>query len=161
MIYNLYYTILYLIIILLYYPLLWFVNFDTIKNNIISIILTDEYIIKNNIKIKYEYRKKRFSKILYKIFIKNKFPNDIYGIRIIYENPMNPNDTDTAYYIQKLLKSKYETVDYLYNDYIQNTKSNNYQCLHVYIMYKVLMEIQIQNTVMDYNNKVGKAINYF
>ena len=141
--------------------MLWFVNFDTIKNNIMSTIFTDEYIIKNNITIKYEYRKKSLFKILYKIFIKNKFPKDIYGIRIIYENPMNPNDTDTAYYIHKLLKSKYETVDYLYDDYIQNTKSNNYQSLHMHIVYKVLIEIQIRNTVMDYNNKVGKASNYF
>ena len=84
---------------------------------------------------------------------KRTIPNDIYGMRIIYKNPANPDDTETAYKIRNILAHNYETRDAISDDYIENPKSNNYRSLHLYIYYQMLVEIQIRSNLMDIGAK--------
>ena len=114
----------------------------------------------NNININYESRIKSQKRIIKKIN-KRKIPYDIYGLRIIYEDSLYSNNTQFAYNIKDLLYTNFYSLDYLYDDYIQYPKSNNYQSLHVYIITNILIEVQIRNNLMNINAINGTASNYY
>lgn len=134
-------------------------EFLYLKNNVINLINNDK-ILNYNCKIYYESRIKTLNKILYKIK-KNKLPNDIYGLRIIYTLNNNKKNNNYAYYIQNLIKNNFLTLDNYYDDYIQFPKKNNYQSIHMYIYNEILMEIQIRDIYMHYNAVNGSASNYY
>lgn len=134
-------------------------EFLYLKNNVINLINNDK-ILNYNCKIYYESRIKTLNKILYKIK-KNKLPNDIYGLRIIYTLNNNKKNNNYAYYIQKLIENNFLTLDNYYDDYIQFPKKNNYQSIHMYIYNEILMEIQIRDIYMHYNAVNGSASNYY
>jgi len=114
----------------------------------------------NNIIINYESRIKSGARIIKKIQ-KKKIPYDIYGLRIIYNDTNNIYNTQYAYTIKNILTSNFNTLDFLYDDYIANPKSNNYQSLHVYILTNILIEIQIRNSFMHSVALNGSASNYY
>lgn len=135
-------------------------KFLNLKNNIIHLVNND-IILAKNCKIYYECRIKKSNKILYKILQKNKIPNDIYGLRIIYSLNDESFNNNYAYYIENLIKTKYLTIDYFYDDYIQFPKKNNYQSIHIYVLNKVLMEVQIRDINMHNEAINGTASNYY
>ena len=98
----------------------------------------------------------RFEKIQ-----KKKIPYDIYGLRIIYNDTSNIYNTQFAYTIKNIIQSNFNTLDYLYDDYIANPKINNYQSLHIYVLTNILMEIQIRNSFMHKVAINGSASNYY
>ena len=114
----------------------------------------------NNIIINYESRIKSGARIIKKIQ-KKKIPYDIYGLRIIYNDTNNIYNTQYAYTIKNILTSNFNTLDFLYDDYIANPKSNNYQSLHVYVLTNILIEIQIRNSFMHSVALNGSASNYY
>jgi (p)ppGpp synthase/HD superfamily hydrolase len=114
----------------------------------------------NNIIINYESRIKSGARIIKKIQ-KKKIPYDIYGLRIIYNDSNNIYNTQYAYTIKNILTSNFNTLDFLYDDYIANPKSNNYQSLHVYVLTNILIEIQIRNSFMHNVALNGSASNYY
>ena len=132
-----------------------------IQKNIGIILSSNNYLINNNIKVSITNRVKSKKKIIYKCFNKKKISNDIFGIRIIYENPNNFNDTITAYEIKKTLESNFINIPYFYDDYINYPKKNFYQSLHIYILYFFLLEIQIRNLNMHICCINGSASNYY
>lgn len=134
-------------------------KFNNVKNNIISLVNND-YNLQNNCNIYYESRVKTLSKTIYKIIKKKKVPNDIYGIRIIY-NSLYDDNNYYAYYIKNLINNNYCTLDYGYNNYIQNPKVNNYQSIHMYILDEITVEIQIRDIYMHYTAVNGTASNYY
>ena len=132
-----------------------------IKNKINNILYYDNYLKNNNINYVISSRIKTKEKIIYKIFNKKKIPQDIFGIRIIYSNPNNFNDTITAYNIQNSLKKNFFECHYFYDDYIENPKQNLYQSIHLYFFYLILFEIQIRNEKMHNICINGSASNYY
>ncbi len=114
----------------------------------------------NNIIINYETRIKSKARIIKKIQ-KFKVPYDIYGIRVIYNDTNNIYNTQLAYTIKNILTTNFNTLDYIYDDYIANPKINNYQSLHIYILTNILMEIQIRNSFMHSVAINGSASNYY
>jgi len=114
----------------------------------------------NNIIINYESRIKSEARIIKKIQ-KYKVPYDIYGLRIIYNDTNNIYNTQYAYTIKNILTSNFNTLDFLYDDYIANPKINNYQSLHIYVLTNILMEIQIRNNFMHTIAINGSASNYY
>jgi (p)ppGpp synthase/HD superfamily hydrolase len=114
----------------------------------------------NNIIINYESRIKSRERIIKKIQ-KYKVPYDIYGLRIIYNDTNNIYNTQFAYTIKNILTSNFNTLDYIYDDYIANPKINNYQSLHIYILTNILMEIQIRSSFMHNVALNGSASNYY
>jgi GTP pyrophosphokinase len=114
----------------------------------------------NNIIINYESRIKSGARIIKKIQ-KKKIPYDIYGLRIIYNDTSNKYNTEFAYTIKNIIQSNFNTLDYLYDDYIANPKINNYQSLHIYVLTNILMEIQIRNSFMHKVAINGSASNYY
>lgn len=114
----------------------------------------------NNIVINYESRVKSRERIIKKIQ-KYKVPYDIYGLRIIYNDSNNIYNTQFAYSIKNIVTSNFNTLDYLYDDYIANPKSNNYQSLHIYVLTNILIEIQIRNSFMHNVALNGSASNYY
>jgi (p)ppGpp synthase/HD superfamily hydrolase len=114
----------------------------------------------NNIIIIYESRIKSRERIIKKIQ-KYKVPYDIYGLRIIYNDTNNIYNTQYAYTIKNILTSNFNTLDFLYDDYIANPKINNYQSLHIYVLTNILMEIQIRNNLMHTIAINGSASNYY
>jgi (p)ppGpp synthase/HD superfamily hydrolase len=114
----------------------------------------------NNIIINYESRIKSRERIIKKIQ-KYKVPYDIYGLRIIYNDTNNIYNTQYAYTIKNILTSNFNTLDFLYDDYIANPKINNYQSLHIYVLTNILMEIQIRNNFMHTIAINGSASNYY
>jgi (p)ppGpp synthase/HD superfamily hydrolase len=114
----------------------------------------------NNIIINYESRIKSRERIIKKIQ-KYKVPYDIYGLRIIYNDTNNIYNTQYAYTIKNILTSNFNTLDFLYDDYIANPKINNYQSLHIYVLTNILMEIQIRNNLMHTIAINGSASNYY
>ena len=114
----------------------------------------------NNIIINYESRIKSRERIIKKIQ-KYKVPYDIYGLRIIYNDTNNIYNTQYAYTIKNILTSNFNTLDFLYDDYIANPKINNYQSLHIYVFTNILMEIQIRNNLMHTIAINGSASNYY
>jgi GTP pyrophosphokinase len=114
----------------------------------------------NNIIINYESRIKSRERIIKKIQ-KKKIPYDIYGLRIIYNDSNNIYNTQYAYTIKTILTSNFNTLDFLYDDYIANPKSNNYQSIHIYVVTNILIEIQIRNSFMHNVAINGTASNYY
>ena len=114
----------------------------------------------NNIIINYESRIKSGARIIKKIQ-KKKIPYDIYGLRIIYNDTNNIYNSQYAYTIKTILTSNFNTLDFLYDDYIANPKSNNYQSLHIYVVTNILIEIQIRNSFMHNVALNGSASNYY
>lgn len=128
--------------------------YNTAKNNIKFILENHKDL--NDYNFIYEYRIKNIFKIFKKILNK-RLPYDIFGIRIIYNNTKNFNDTESAYLIKNIIEEKYNVIDRYYDDYIHNPKMNNYQSLHIYILYYILIEIQIRNINMHYIAVNGTA----
>jgi (p)ppGpp synthase/HD superfamily hydrolase len=132
-------------------------------NNIIQVISKEVYNNNNknnNIIINYESRLKSRERIIKKMQ-KYKVPYDIYGLRIIYNDSNNIYNSEFAYTIKNILTSNFNTLDYLYDDYIANPKINNYQSLHLYILTNILIEIQIRNSFMHNVAINGSASNYY
>ena len=123
----------------------------TINSNKIIHIIDKELCYNNNynknIIINYESRIKSRQRIIQKIQ-KYKVPYDIYGLRIIYNDSNNIYNSQFAYTIKNILTSNFNTLDFLYDDYIANPKINNYQSLHIYVLTNILIEIQIRNSFM-------------
>jgi (p)ppGpp synthase/HD superfamily hydrolase len=131
---------------------------DTVSN--IKDLVNSESLKKNTITIDYEHRIKSQKRIIEKIN-KRRIPHDIYGLRIIYENSLDINNSDIAYAIKNILYTNFYTIDCLYDDYIKYPKINNYQSLHVYIVTNILIEVQIRNSLMHFNAINGTASNYY
>ena len=136
----------------------------TINSNKIIKIIDKELCYNNNynknIIINYESRIKSRERIIQKIQ-KNKVPYDIYGLRIIYNDSNNIYNSQFAYTIKNILISNFNTLDFLYDDYIANPKINNYQSLHIYVLTNILIEIQIRNSFMHNVAINGSASNYY
>ena len=132
-------------------------------NNAIDVIkhlVNSKLDYENTITIKYEKRIKSQKRIIKKISA-GRIPYDIYGLRIIYEDSLYSNNSEFAYSIKDLLYTNFNTIDCLYDDYIQYPKSNNYQSLHIYIITNILLEVQIRNNLMNINAINGSASNYY
>ena len=136
----------------------------TINSNKIIHIIDKELCYNNNynknIIINYESRLKTRARIIQKIQ-KYKVPYDIYGLRIIYNDSNNIYNSQFAYTIKNILISNFNTLDFLYDDYIANPKINNYQSLHIYVLTNILIEIQIRNSFMHNVAINGSASNYY
>ena len=136
----------------------------TINSNKIIHIIDKELCYNNNynknIIINYESRIKSRQRIIQKIQ-KYKVPYDIYGLRIIYNDSNNIYNSQFAYTIKNILTSNFNTLDFLYDDYIANPKINNYQSLHIYVLTNILIEIQIRNSFMHAIAINGSASNYY
>jgi len=132
----------------------------TSNNNKIIRVITKELDNNNNIVINYESRLKSRERIIKKIQ-KKKIPYDIYGLRIIYNDTNNIYNSQYAYTIKTIVTSNFNTIDFLYDDYIANPKSNNYQSLHLYVLTNILIEIQIRNSFMHNVALNGSASNYY
>lgn len=137
----------------------------TINSNKIIQVIDKELCCNNNnynknIIINYESRIKSRQRIIQKIQ-KNKIPYDIYGLRIIYNDSNNIYNSQFAYTIKNILISNFNTLDFLYDDYIANPKINNYQSLHIYVLTNILIEIQIRNSFMHNVAINGSASNYY
>ena len=133
--------------------------FEKNINNIINII--DENLLYNNkFNIYYEKRIKSQKRIISKIQ-KLKIPYDIYGLRIIYNDNTNYYNTNFAYTIKNIIYNNFNTLDCIYDDYIQKPKQNNYQSLHIYVVTNLLIEIQIRNSNMHNISVNGSASHYY
>ena len=134
----------------------------TINSNKIIHIIDNQILLNSNkdIIINYEKRIKSKERIIKKIQ-NNRVPYDIYGLRIIYNDSNNYHNYDFAYTIKNILTSNFNTLDYLYDDYIAKPKINNYQSLHVYVLTNILLEIQIRNSFMHSVAINGSASNYY
>ena len=135
--------------------------FEKNTNTIINVI--DENLLYNNnnkFNIYYEKRIKSQKRIISKIQ-KLKIPYDIYGLRIIYNDNANYYNTNFAYIIKNIICNNFNTLDCIYDDYIQKPKQNNYQSLHVYVITSMLIEIQIRNSNMHNISVNGSASRYY
>ena len=132
----------------------------TINSNKIIQVIDKELCYNNNIIINYESRIKSRERIIKKIQ-KNRVPYDIYGLRIIYNDTNNIYNSQFAYTIKNILTSNFNTLDFLYDDYIANPKINNYQSIHIYVLTNILIEIQIRNSFMHDIAINGSASNYY
>jgi GTP pyrophosphokinase len=130
------------------------------NNKIIRVITKELHNNNNNIIINYESRLKSRERIIKKIQ-KYKVPYDIYGLRIVYNDTNNIYNSQFAYTIKTIITSNFNTLDFLYDDYIANPKSNNYQSLHIYVLTNILLEIQIRNSFMHNIAINGSASNYY
>jgi len=139
-----------------------FNGLNTFNNNILVIkeLITNKLVYKNSISIDYKSRVKSQKRIIQKIN-RLRIPYDIYGLRIIYEDSLDMNNSQFAYIIKDFICNNFYTIDYLYDDYIQYPKINNYQSLHVYIITNILIEVQIRNSLMNFNAINGTASNYY
>jgi len=138
------------------------INSNNFNNSIdvIKQLINSKLDYENGITIKYEKRIKSQKRIIKKINA-GRIPYDIYGLRIIYEDNLYSNNSEFAYSIKDLLYTNFNTIDHLYDDYIQYPKSNNYQSLHIYIITNILIEVQIRNNLMNINAINGSASNYY
>ena len=133
--------------------------FEKNTNNIINVI--DKKILhNNNLNIYYEKRIKSKKRIISKIQ-KYKIPYDVYGLRIIYDDNTDYYNTKIAYIIKNIIYENFHTLDYIYDDYIEKPKKNNYQSLHVYVITSILIEIQIRNSNMHNVSVNGSASHYY
>lgn len=114
----------------------------------------------NNLNIYYEKRIKSKKRIISKIQ-KCKIPYDIYGLRIIYDDNTDYYNTDIAYIIKNIIYENFNSLDFIYDDYIEKPKKNNYQSLHVYVVTTLLIEIQIRNSNMHNISINGSASQYY
>ena len=136
------------------------VSFSNNIANIIELVANDKSLYKNPININYEHRIKSQKRIIEKLN-KQRIPYDIYGLRIIYEDSLDINNSEIAYIIKNILYTNFYTLDCFYDDYIKYPKINNYQSLHVYIVTNILIEVQIRNSLMHFNAINGTASNYY
>ena len=60
-----------------------------------------------------------------------------------------------------IISNNFNTLDCIYDDYIQKPKQNNYQSLHVYVITSMLIEIQIRNSNMHNVSVNGSASYYY
>ncbi len=138
--------------------------FEKHTNKIINIIdknlIYNNNNLNNNLNIYYEKRIKSKKRIISKIQ-KYKIPYDIYGLRIIYDDNTNYYNTNIAYIIKNIIYENFNTLDYIYDDYIEKPKKNNYQSLHVYVVTALLIEIQIRNSNMHNISINGSASHYY
>ena len=139
--------------------------FEKHTNKIISVI--DKNLIYNNninnlnnLNIYYEKRIKSKKRIISKIQ-KCKIPYDIYGLRIIYDDNTDYYNTNIAYIIKNIIYENFNSLDFIYDDYIEKPKKNNYQSLHIYVVTTLLIEIQIRNTNMHNISINGSASQYY
>ena len=114
----------------------------------------------NNIIINYQTRIKSKERIIKKLQ-SYRIPYDIYGLRIIYNDNNNKYNTEFAYTIKNIIQSNFNTLDFIYDDYIANPKINNYQSLHIYVLTNILLEIQIRNSFMHGVATNGSASLYY
>ena len=136
------------------------VSFGNTITNIIDLVDSSKSLNKNTINIKYDQRIKSQKRIIDKLN-KRRIPYDIYGLRIIYEDSLDINNSEIAYTIKNILYTNFYTIDCFYDDYIKYPKINNYQSLHVYIVTNILIEVQIRNSLMHFNAINGTASNYY
>ena len=136
------------------------VSFGNTITNIIDLVDSSKSLYKNTINIKYDQRIKSQKRIIDKLN-KRRIPYDIYGLRIIYEDSLDINNSEIAYTIKNILYTNFYTIDCFYDDYIKYPKINNYQSLHVYIVTNILIEVQIRNSLMHFNAINGTASNYY
>jgi len=127
---------------------------DVVENNLIHNYPN------NNLNIYYEKRIKSKKRIISKLQ-KFKIPYDIYGLRIIYNDDADYYNTKIAYIIKNIIYDNFNTLDFISDDYIARPKNNNYQSLHVYIVFNLLIEIQIRNTNMHNVSVNGTASDYY
>jgi (p)ppGpp synthase/HD superfamily hydrolase len=157
-------SICYIYILLSNFTELSFKLFEKHTNKIINIIdknlLYNNNNLNNNLNIYYEKRIKSKKRIISKIQ-KYKIPYDIYGLRIIYDDNTNYYNTNIAYSIKNIIYENFNTLDYIYDDYIEKPKKNNYQSLHVYVVTALLIEIQIRNSNMHNISINGSASHYY
>jgi (p)ppGpp synthase/HD superfamily hydrolase len=146
----------------LFSSLLNSINTNNFNNaiDVIKHLVNNKLHYENTISVKYEQRIKSQKRIIKKINA-GRIPYDIYGLRIIYEDNLYSNNSEFAYSIKDLLYTNFNTIDCLYDDYIQYPKSNNYQSLHIYIVTNILIEVQIRNHLMNINAINGSASNYY
>ena len=109
-----------------------------------------------NIQVK--SRVKSLEKIVYKSYVKQKIPKDIFGVRIIYDH----ENENISYNILSNIERNFKIIQSSKKDYISNPKKNGYQSLHLHVSYFNLpIEIQIRNKEMDWRNNYGSANEYF
>jgi (p)ppGpp synthase/HD superfamily hydrolase len=133
--------------------------FEKNTNKLITII-NNNLLLDNNINIHYEKRIKSKERIISKIK-KAKIPYDIYGLRIIYNINNDYYNTNIAYVIKNIIQDNFNTLNCIYDDYIEKPKINNYQSLHIYVITTLLIEIQIRNSNMHNISVSGSASNYY
>ena len=134
---------------------------DLLYNNINNNINNNNLNINNNkFNIYYEKRIKSQKRIISKIQ-KLKIPYDVYGMRIIYNDNTNYYNTKFAYIIKNIICDNFNTLEFIYDDYIQKPKQNNYQSLHIYVVTNLLIEIQIRNSNMHNISVNGSASHYY
>jgi (p)ppGpp synthase/HD superfamily hydrolase len=138
--------------------------FEKHTNKIINVIdknlIYNNNNLNNNLNIYYEKRIKSKKRIISKIQ-KYKIPYDIYGLRIIYDDNTNYYNTNIAYVIKNIIYENFNSLDYIYDDYIEKPKKNNYQSLHIYVVTTLLIEIQIRNSNMHNISINGSASQYY
>jgi len=127
---------------------------DVVENNLIVNYPN------NDLNIYYEKRIKSKKRIISKLQ-KFKIPYDIYGLRIIYNDDTDYYNTKIAYIIKNIIYDNFNTLDFISDDYIARPKNNNYQSLHVYIVFNLLIEIQIRNSNMHNVSVNGSASDYY
>ena len=127
---------------------------DVVENNLIHNYPN------NNLNIYYEKRIKSKKRIISKLQ-KFKIPYDIYGLRIIYNDDADYYNTKIAYIIKNIIYDNFNTLDFISDDYIAIPKNNNYQSLHLYIVFNLLIEIQIRNSNMHNVSVNGSASDYY
>lgn len=151
----------YILYILSNFTDLSFKLFEKNTNKIISIVNENLMYNKNkHLNIYYEKRIKSKERIISKIQ-KFKIPYDIYGLRIIYDDNTNYYNTNFAYSIKNIIHNNFDTLNFIYDDYIEKPKSNNYQSLHLYVVTTLLIEIQIRNSNMHNIAINGSASHYY
>ena len=151
----------YILYILSNFTDLSFKLFEKNTNKIISVINENLMYNKNkDLNIYYEKRIKSNKRIISKIQ-KFKIPYDIYGLRIIYDDNTNYYNTKFAYSIKNIIDNNFDTLNFIYDDYIEKPKSNNYQSLHLYVVTTLLIEIQIRNSNMHNISINGSASHYY
>ena len=135
-----------------------YVDLNKLSNKIVYDLNKDIYIQNYSPTIKTEFRVKTRESMIEKVINRQIIPLDRLGLRIIYKSNYC-NDEFLSYYIMKNLEEHYE-ITYI-KDYILNKKPNNYQSLHLNLIYDTrLFEIQIRNQYMDDCAKFGSASNY-
>ena len=145
------------IIINLHYSLSFSPIIEKICKNIKKDLLHDESISYYNINIEIKYRIKKTEKILHKIKKKKKYPMDIIGLRIVYDS----DNEDISFKILSNIERNNFVIPNTYKNYINNKKINDYQSLHICILYYIIpIEIQIRNLEMDHIINYGKPSNY-
>jgi (p)ppGpp synthase/HD superfamily hydrolase len=130
------------------------------NNNLNNNNLNNNNLNNNNLNIFYEKRIKSKERAILKIQ-KLKIPYDIFGLRIIYNDSADYHNTKFAYIIKNIIYENFNTLDYIYDDYIEKPKENNYQSLHIYIVTNLLIEIQIRNSNMHNISINGSASQYY